>query len=101
MESKTETSEEPQTGAVAVLQGMYAAEARYLASGGPGEATFEILAPFFSPDVVLHQADALPYGGTWRGHEGMERFMVAMIKPGRPWTWSSRPICPRRTRSLC
>jgi ketosteroid isomerase-like protein len=78
MESKTETSEEPQTGAVAVLQGMYAAEARHLASGGPGEATFEILAPFFSPDVVLHQADALPYGGTWRGHEGMERFMVAM-----------------------
>jgi ketosteroid isomerase-like protein len=34
--------------------------------------------------VVLHQADALPYGGLWRGHEGMERFFVAMSA-----TWES------------
>lgn len=61
-----------------VLTGMYAAEAEYLAAGGPGAASFAVLAPFFSPDVVLHQADALPYGGVWRGHEGMERFFVAM-----------------------
>ncbi|MFD6331166.1 nuclear transport factor 2 family protein [Streptomyces niveus] len=61
-----------------VLTGMYAAEAEYLAAGGPGAASFAPLAPFFSPDVVLHQADALPYGGTWRGHEGMERFFAAM-----------------------
>jgi ketosteroid isomerase-like protein len=66
------------TESLEVLQGMYAAEADYLAAGGPGEASFETLAPFFSPDVVLHQAEALPYGGTWRGHEGMERFFVAM-----------------------
>lgn len=64
----------------AVLQGMYAAEAEYLAAGGPGTATFEPLAPFFAPDVELHQADALPYGGTWRGHEGMERFFLAMTQ---------------------
>ncbi|MCP9490297.1 MAG: nuclear transport factor 2 family protein [Solirubrobacteraceae bacterium MAG38_C4-C5] len=63
---------------------MYAAEADYLAAGGPGMASFEIVAPFFAPDVVLHQAEALPYGGTWRGHEGMERFFVAMSK-----TWES------------
>jgi uncharacterized protein len=63
---------------VTVLTGMYAAEAQYLASGGPGEATFDLLAPFFSRDVVLHQAEALPYGGTWRGHEGMARFFLAM-----------------------
>ncbi|MFG2174845.1 nuclear transport factor 2 family protein [Streptomyces niveus] len=72
----------PPTGATAdpltVLTGMYAAEARYLTAGGPGAASFAPLAPFFSPDVVLHQADALPYGGTWRGHEGMERFFAAM-----------------------
>lgn len=72
----------PPTGAttdpLTVLTGMYAAEARYLASGGPGAASFAPLAPFFSPDVVLHQADALPYGGTWRGHEGMQRFFAAM-----------------------
>ncbi len=68
------------TDAMAVLQGMYAAEARYLAAGGPGVASFESLAPFFARDVVLHQAEALPYGGTWRGHEGMERFFVAMSR---------------------
>jgi ketosteroid isomerase-like protein len=61
-----------------VLQAMYAAEADYLAAGGPGEASFEMLAPFFAPDVTLHQAETLPYGGTWRGHEGMERFFLAM-----------------------
>ncbi|WP_199551351.1 nuclear transport factor 2 family protein [Streptomyces sp. N35] len=66
------------TDSVTILTGMYAAEAEYLAAGGPGEAPFDLLAPFFAPDVVLHQADALPYGGTWRGHEGMERFFLAM-----------------------
>ncbi|GHG54524.1 nuclear transport factor 2 family protein [Streptomyces griseocarneus] len=66
------------TDSVTALSGMYAAEARYLAAGGPGEAPFDLLAPFFAPDVVLHQADALPYGGTWRGHAGLERFFLAM-----------------------
>jgi uncharacterized protein len=64
--------------ALAVLKGMYAAEQEYLDAGGPGRASFDPLAPFFAPDVVLHQAEALPYGGTWRGHAGMERFFVAM-----------------------
>ncbi len=61
-----------------VLTGMYAAEARYLAAGGPGRASFATLAPYFSPDVVLYQSDALPYGGIWRGHAGLERFFTAM-----------------------
>jgi ketosteroid isomerase-like protein len=69
---------------VTVLTGMYAAEAEYLAAGGPGKATFDLLAPFFAPDVVLHQAEALPYGGTWHGHAGMTRFFLAMSK-----TWES------------
>lgn len=59
---------------------MYAAESEYLAAGGPGIANFDTLAPFFAPDVVLHQAEALPYGGIWRGHEGMEQFFVAMAE---------------------
>ncbi|MHC9295078.1 nuclear transport factor 2 family protein [Mycobacterium sp. LTG2003] len=67
-----------------VLRGMYAAERDYLAAGGPGAAKFDILAPFFAHDVVLHQAEALPYGGTWRGHDGMERFFTAMSQ-----TWSA------------
>lgn len=63
---------------LSVLQGMYAAETEYLAAGGPGIADFAPLEPFFSPDVVLYQAAGLPYGGIWRGHEGMERFFLAM-----------------------
>jgi uncharacterized protein len=50
---------------------------------GPGTASFDTLAPFFAPNVVLHQAETLPYGGTWRGHDGMERFFVAMSQ-----TWA-------------
>ncbi|MFH8488741.1 nuclear transport factor 2 family protein [Streptomyces longisporoflavus] len=71
----------------AVLTGMYAAESRYLAAGGPGRASFDLLAPYFAPDVVLHQARALPYGGTWRGHDGMTRFFLAMSE-----TWESFEI---------
>ncbi|MFF5720303.1 nuclear transport factor 2 family protein [Streptomyces buecherae] len=74
----------PAADAATVLTGMYAAEAAYLAAGGPGEASFEILAPFFAPDVTLHQADGLPYGGTWRGHDGVRRFFLAMAR-----TWES------------
>ncbi|MFJ1460196.1 nuclear transport factor 2 family protein [Nocardia sp. N2S4-5] len=63
---------------VDVLEGMYRAEAEYLAAGGPGRASFATLAPFFAPDVVLYQAEGLPYGGIWRGHDGMEQFFRAM-----------------------
>ncbi|MFF7178489.1 nuclear transport factor 2 family protein [Streptomyces sp. NPDC008121] len=70
------------TDSVTVLTGMYAAEAEYLAAGGPGEASFDVLAPFFASNVELHQADALPYGGTWRGHKGMTQFFLTM---GQVW----------------
>lgn len=70
------------TDSLAVLTGMYAAEAKYLAAGGPGEASFDLLAPFFAPHVELHQADALPYGGIWRGHDGMTQFFLRM---GQIW----------------
>jgi ketosteroid isomerase-like protein len=70
---------------------MYAAEQRYLAAGGPGVADFCTLAPFFAPDVVLRQADSLPYGGTWRGHDGMERFFRAMSA-----TWSTFDMVGQR-----
>ncbi|WP_405751494.1 nuclear transport factor 2 family protein [Streptomyces sp. NBC_01411] len=78
--SATAAAREP----LAVLQSMYAAEARYLAAGGPDAVGFDILAPFFAPDVVLHQAAGLPYGGTWHGHDGMARFFRAMSR-----TWES------------
>lgn len=63
---------------------MYAAESEYLAAGGPGVANFDTLAPYFAPDVVLHQAETLPYGGIWRGHDGMEQFFIAMAE-----TWEA------------
>ncbi len=61
-----------------LLERMYQAEADYLAAGGPGAASFATLAPFFAPAVVLWQADSLPYGGIWHGHDGLERFFLAM-----------------------
>lgn len=70
--------EAPTQDTLSVLTSMYEAESRYLAAGGPGRATFDLLAPYFAPDVVMHQAEALPYGGTWRGHDGMTRFFLAM-----------------------
>lgn len=73
--------------AVSVLTAMYAAESRYLAAGGPGKASFDLLAPYFDPDVVMHQAAALPYGGTWHGHDGMTRFFLAMSE-----TWETFEI---------
>lgn len=66
---------------LSVVQGMYAAEARYFDTGS---TDFGPLAPFFAPDVVLHQAALLPYGGTWSGHEGIEAFFAAMSH-----TWAS------------
>ncbi|GAA2087706.1 nuclear transport factor 2 family protein [Streptomyces albiaxialis] len=69
---------EHSTESVAVLTGMYAAEAAYMAAGGPGKADFSAMAPYFAPDAVLHQAQALPYGGVWRGHEGIEACVRAM-----------------------
>ncbi|MGW7537417.1 nuclear transport factor 2 family protein [Amycolatopsis sp. NPDC054798] len=70
------------TDPAAVLHGMYRAEAEYFAAGGPGSASFSPLAPYFAEDVVLHQAAGLPFGGTWRGHAGLEKFFLAM---GRTW----------------
>ncbi|WP_406642411.1 nuclear transport factor 2 family protein [Amycolatopsis sp. WGS_07] len=75
------------TDPAAVLNGMYRAEAEYFAAGGPGSASFAPLAPYFAEDVVLHQADGLPFGGAWRGHSGMEEFFLAMSR-----TWESFEI---------
>ncbi|MGI5205775.1 nuclear transport factor 2 family protein [Spirillospora sp. CA-108201] len=66
------------TDALKALQRFYAAEAAYLAAGGPGKGDFSVMAAHLTPDVVMYQAPCLPYGGTWRGHDGMERFMAVM-----------------------
>ncbi len=66
---------------------MYRAEAEYFAAGGPGSASFALLAPYFAEDVVLHQADGLPFGGAWHGHAGLEKFFLEMSR-----TWESFEI---------
>ena len=63
---------------VSVLEGMYAAEAEYFATGD-----FEPLRPYFAADFVLHQAEGLPFGGVWRGHDGLRRFFAEMSR-----TWA-------------
>ncbi|TYC68235.1 nuclear transport factor 2 family protein, partial [Streptomyces sp. CB01881] len=75
------TSERPPVRAV--LDRFFGAEAAYLAAGGPGRAPFDDLASCLTPDVTLVQADGLPYGGVYRGPDGVERFMAEM---SRYWT---------------
>ncbi|WP_166355337.1 nuclear transport factor 2 family protein [Phytoactinopolyspora limicola] len=70
---------------------MYEAGATFLAAGGPGKADFGLLAPHFTTDVVLYQADALPYGGVWRGHAGIEGNMLAMAE-----TWEQFDFTDQR-----
>ncbi|MFE3192797.1 nuclear transport factor 2 family protein [Nocardia sp. NPDC059240] len=66
------------TDVMATLRGFYAAEAAYLTDG----AGFEGMAKYLAADVVMYQADCLPYGGQWRGHCGMRGFLAAM---GASW----------------
>ncbi|MEV4439974.1 nuclear transport factor 2 family protein [Streptomyces sp. NPDC049577] len=63
-----------------VLERLFAAESAYLAAGGPGHARFDDMADCLTPDVVLHQAKGLPYGGVYRGPAGVERFMAEMSR---------------------
>lgn len=62
-----------------VMERFYAAEAAYVAAGGPGKADYAPVAALLDPEVVLYQAPGLPFTGTgaWRGHDGMERFLAA------------------------
>lgn len=68
------------------MEKFYAAETAYLAGGGYGKAKYDEVAAYLDPEVVLHQAPGLPFTGTgtWRGHEGMERFLAAFSQ-----TWES------------
>ncbi|GAA3181156.1 nuclear transport factor 2 family protein [Nonomuraea roseoviolacea] len=70
--------EQPPADAWTVMQRFYAAEAAYVAAGGFGEASYEHVAAYLDPEVCLYQAPGLPFTGTgtWRGHDGMERFLA-------------------------
>jgi ketosteroid isomerase-like protein len=73
------------TQALAALHRFYAAEERYLSPQGDGD--FGPIAETLDPEVVMYQAASLPYGGEWRGHDGFERWSLAM----REW-WSSLSV---------
>lgn len=65
--------------AMTALKRFYAAEERYVASGG---IDFGAVASVIHPDVVVLSAASLPYGGEWRGVEQFERFLKAF---GAAW----------------
>jgi ketosteroid isomerase-like protein len=66
--------------AVAALKRFYAAEEEYVVSGAED---FSVIAETLHDDVVMHQAPSLPYGGEWRGREGVAAWMDAVSS-----TWS-------------
>ncbi len=70
--------EQPPVDAWTVMEKFYAAEAAYVAAGGFGKANYDRVAAYLDPEVILHQAPGLPFTGTgtWRGHDGMERFLA-------------------------
>lgn len=70
----------------AVMEKFYQAEAAYIAAGGIGKASYDEVAAYLDPGVVLYQAPGLPFTGTgtWRGRDGLERFLAAFSE-----TWTS------------
>ncbi|WP_433193300.1 nuclear transport factor 2 family protein [Nocardia sp. CA-107356] len=75
------------TTTLAALQKFFAAEAAYITEG----TNFDAMGACLDPDVVMYQAEHLPYGGEWRGPDGIEKFMVAMSR-----TWGSLEFIEQR-----
>ena len=61
--------------AVKALKRFYAAEEEYVVSGAKD---FSVIAETLHEDVVMHQAASLPYGGQWKGRDGIAAWMTAM-----------------------
>jgi hypothetical protein len=61
--------------AVEALKRFYAAAEAFVVSGAQD---FSIIAETLHEDVVMRQATSLPYGGEWKGHEGVEAWMQAV-----------------------
>ncbi|MDV6264588.1 nuclear transport factor 2 family protein [Rhodococcoides yunnanense] len=67
-----------------VLLKFYAAEAKYIATGGKD---FSEIASTLDPECVMYQPDSMPYAGEWHGHDGLERWMAAFGD-----TWASLTV---------
>ncbi|CAK7243231.1 MAG: hypothetical protein STHCBS139747_004743 [Sporothrix thermara] len=60
-----------------ILESFYAAERVYMAAP-PEQRDFAPMAATLSPDLLLEQTPALPYGGTFHGPEGMQAWARQM-----------------------
>ncbi len=68
-----------------VLQRFYEAEAHFMAAAE--QPDFGPVAATLHPDCLLYEPESLPYGGEWRGRDGVERWM-RLFKA----TWSSLEV---------
>lgn len=48
------------------------------------ERNLEVLIESYAPDVEIHDAESLPYGGTYRGHDGLIRHAQAYLAAWAP-----------------
>jgi ketosteroid isomerase-like protein len=70
---------------MAVLQRFYAAEERYVASRD--DRDFAAMTTVVHPDITVHSAPTLPYGGEWRGVERLRAFLAAFAE-----AWSALDV---------
>ena len=68
---------------IEALQRFYQAGSEYVQTGGKD---FGPVAATLHPQIVMIQADSLPFGGQWHGREGFERWMQAF---GEAWSSAS------------
>ena len=62
-----------------VIRRFYKAEATYMnAHSSEGPTDFSEMRKTLSEKVVLHQSPDLPFGGEYIGHQGYERWAIAM-----------------------
>ena len=66
---------------IEALERFYQAESEYVQTGGKD---FGPVAATLHPQILMIQADSLPFGGQWHGREGFERWMQAVSR-----VWSS------------
>jgi uncharacterized protein len=59
----------------AALAYCWDAQAAYIAGG---RKDFGAMAAALHPEIVLEQPASLPYGGVWRGHQGLREWLEAM-----------------------
>lgn len=67
--------DDPSRQPTALLKRFQELEGQFFESEGSYQPSFDGL---LHPDFVLIEPDASPYGGKWRGHDGLLRFLMAM-----------------------